>query len=74
MAPDVRIDAMTNTILILAGGISILLSGFLFYIVAPGEGKPPSALTSTEFRASSVGVLMLMLLIAGVVMLLKGVL
>jgi hypothetical protein len=64
----------TSQILIVAGVICLSIGGFIFYKLAPKEGQPPSAWTSTDFRGTTVAMGVLVLMMAGVGMLMKGIL
>lgn len=61
------------TTLLIAGIICVALSGFMVYKLPPREGKPPSAWTSTELRAMSSAMLMLVLFFAGGIMVAKAI-
>lgn len=63
----------TGPMLILAGVACLLLGGFTIYKTMPREGKPPSAWTSTEARATGMAMLVLVFLLAGITLLLKGI-
>ena len=56
-----------------AGLVCLTTCGFLFYKLMPQEGKPQSAWTGTDVRGTSAAMVLLVLLVAGVGMLLKGV-
>jgi hypothetical protein len=60
-------------ILIIAGAACLAACGFLFYKLMPQEGKPPSEWTGTDVKGTTAAMVLLMLLVAGVGMLLKGV-
>lgn len=62
-----------NVILIVAGIACLVLSGLAMYKLSPREGKPPSALMSTESRSTAVAMSVFILFIAGGVMLAKGI-
>lgn len=64
---------VTSTVLIAAGLVCLAACGFLFYKLMPQEGKPQSAWTGTDVRGTSAAMVLLVLLVAGVGMLLKGV-
>ncbi len=64
---------VTSTILIAAGLVCLTACGFLFYKLMPQEGKPPSPWTGTDVLGTSAAMVLLVLLVAGVGMLLKGV-
>jgi hypothetical protein len=68
------LTTMTRMILAMFGVLSLLLCGFTLYKTMPRDGQPPSAWTRTETRAVSVAMLVLVLLLGGITMLLKGVL
>lgn len=63
-----------NAILVISGALCMFLSGFTFYKTVPREGKPDSTWTNTELRATSVAMLILILLFTGASLVLKGVL
>jgi hypothetical protein len=63
----------TSAMLILGGVVCLALGGFTIYKTMPREGKPPTAWTSTETRATGMAMLVLVFLLAGVTMLLKGI-
>jgi hypothetical protein len=67
-APTIR-----RMILILAGSACLGACGFLFYKLMPQEGKPPSAWTGTDTKGTTAAMVLLVLLVAGVGMLLKGI-
>jgi hypothetical protein len=63
----------TSVILILAGLACLALCGVMFWKLMPQEGKPPSPLVGTDTRGTMVAMAMMVLLLAGVGMVLKGV-
>jgi hypothetical protein len=63
----------TNTILVISGIVCVGVSGLAMYMAIPREGKPPSAWTKTELRASSLALCVIILLLAGVTMIVKGI-
>jgi hypothetical protein len=60
-------------ILILSGIVCLALCGVAFYKLMPQEGKPPSKWTGTDTRGTVVAMALLVLLIGGVGLLLKGI-
>jgi hypothetical protein len=65
---------MERMILALPGTLCLFLGGFTLYKTIPRDGRPPSSLTRTETRAVSLAMLVLILMLGGLTMLLKGVL
>ncbi|MGQ0547328.1 MAG: hypothetical protein ACT4P3_18675 [Betaproteobacteria bacterium] len=63
----------TSAILIVGGLACLALAGFMFYKLMPQEGKPQSALTGTDMRGTIVAMVLLVLLLAGLGMLAKGI-
>jgi hypothetical protein len=63
----------TSVILVVSGGICLSLTGLIVYSLLPRDGRPPSPWTSTDFRATSVAMLLLILLLAGASLLAKGI-
>jgi hypothetical protein len=63
----------TSAILILSGVACLALAGFMFYKLMPQEGKPDSALTGTDTRGTATALGLLVLLLAGIGMLVKGI-
>jgi hypothetical protein len=68
-----RGDAM-NLVLVFAGILCVLLGSGLFYKTVPREGKPESAWTKTEGRVITTVMSVLILVLGGIVMFLKGIL
>ena len=64
----------TSVILIIAGAVCLSICGFMFYKLTPQEGKPPSPWTGTDTSGTAVALGLMALLLAGVGMLLKGLL
>ena len=62
----------TSTIQVISGSICLVLVGLMIYQAKPREGKPTSAWTKTDFRATSAALLLMALLLAGVTLLIKG--
>ena len=78
MPPALRIAAggmamATHAILIISGVICLFLCGLLFYKLAPRDGEPPSAWTSTDTRGTAAALGLLVLLLAGISLVLKGI-
>ena len=59
-------------VLILSGVACLAVCGMMFYKLMPQEGKPPSKWTGTDTRGTVAAMVLLVLLIAGIGMLLKG--
>jgi hypothetical protein len=68
------LTTMDRMILALSGTLCLVLGGFTLYKTIPREGRPPTALTRTETRAVSLAMLVLVLMLGGITMLLKGIL
>jgi hypothetical protein len=62
-----------TTILLVAGMICVVISGYMVYKLPPREGKPPSAWTRTETRAMGSAMLVLILFFAGAIMVAKAI-
>lgn len=60
-------------ILILSGVGCLAVCGLMFYKLMPQEGKPPSKWTGTDTRGTVVAMVLLVMLISGVGLLLKGI-
>lgn len=58
--------------LIVSGVAFLALSLFAFRQVLPEDGKPPSFWTSTELRSSITAMTLLVMMIAGVGLIIKG--
>jgi hypothetical protein len=63
----------TNVVALLAGVACLVVSGFVLRKAMPRDGRT-SALVSTELRANAVAIGLLVLMIAGVGLIAKGVL
>lgn len=63
----------TSIILIVSGIMFLSLAALMMYKLPPREGRPPSPWTATEFRATSAAILWVILLLAGVGLLAKGI-
>ena len=63
----------TSATLTIAGILCLLLSGVAMYRLTPRDGKPPSWWTSTDMRATTVTMALLVLMLAGVGMLAKAI-
>ena len=63
----------THAILIVSGIICLLLCGLIFYKLAPRDGEPQSAWTSTDTRGTAVALGLLILLLAGISLVVKGI-
>lgn len=59
-------------LLIVIGVACLAVCGVMFYKLMPQEGKPPSKWTGTDTRGTVAAMFLLVLLIAGIGMLLKG--
>jgi len=64
----------TNAVLILSGLACVVLSGLAVRYLMPREGRPSSAWTSTEARATTVVLMLMTLFVIGAGMVLKGIL
>jgi hypothetical protein len=63
----------TSGILIISGVFCLGLCGFLLYKLAPQEGRPRSAWTNTDFRGTSAAMGLLILMITGISLVVKGI-
>jgi hypothetical protein len=63
----------TSAVLIISGVLCLFLVGFAFYKLRPQEGHAPSAWVSSDFRGSVVAMGLLVLVIIGVSLLIKGI-
>jgi hypothetical protein len=63
----------TSAMLIISGGLCLLLVVFAFYKLKPQDGEPRSAWVSSDFRGSAVAMGLLVLVIVGVSLLIKGI-
>jgi hypothetical protein len=63
-----------STLFVIAGAGCLALSIFALYGLAPRDGQPLSAWTRTEMRAMGSAILIMLMLAAGGVMLVKGLL
>jgi hypothetical protein len=66
------LTTMASMILALSGTLCLFLGGFTFYKALPRDGRPPPALTRTDTRAMSLAILVLVLMLGGGMMLVKG--
>jgi hypothetical protein len=65
---------MSTSVILIIGGLACLsLCGLMFYKLMPQEGKPESAWTGSDTRGTAVAMLLLVLLLAGLGMLVKGI-
>ena len=62
-----------KAILILSGFACLALFGLAVYTLMPREGKPASALTSTETRSTVVTLALLVFFVFGIGLFVKGV-
>lgn len=62
----------TGLFSILIGTACLVLSVWAIRALVPKEGRPPSAWTSTEMRATAVAIALLVLMVAGVGLLIGG--
>jgi hypothetical protein len=62
-----------NAMLVLAGAACVILGGFMLRLALPREGRPDSVWTRTETRAMSTTILVLVLILVGGTMLMKGI-
>jgi hypothetical protein len=62
-----------NVVLVLSGLICLGVAGFMIYRFIPQEGRAPSALTKTDFRATTFAMCLFVLLITGVGLVAKGI-
>ena len=65
--------AASTALYILSGIACLSLSAFAMYSLAPREGKPPSAWTSSETRSTTVTLVLLVLVVFGIGLLAKGI-
>ena len=56
----------------ISGAACLFLAFFLFYTTVPREGKPPSAWTRTDTRATATAMLVLLLFFTGATLLAKS--
>jgi hypothetical protein len=57
---------LSTGLLKMAGGVAcILFSWWVIGRLSPREGKPPSAWTSTDLRASALAMVLVVLIVAG---------
>jgi hypothetical protein len=69
-----RLSMSTSVILIVSGLACLGLCGVMFWKLMPQEGKTPSALVGTDTRGTVVAMALMVLLLIGVGMVLKGIL
>jgi hypothetical protein len=62
----------TSILQMVIGAACLVLSVWTIRALVPKEGKPPSAWTSTEMRATAVAIAVLVLMVAGVGLLIGG--
>lgn len=60
-------------VLVILGVACLAVCGLMFYKLMPQEGKPPSKWTGTDTRGTVAAMFLLVMLLAGVGLLLKGV-
>lgn len=60
-------------VLVILGVACLAVCGLMFYKLMPQEGKPPSKWTGTDTRGTVAAMVLLVMLLAGVGLLLKGV-
>ena len=59
--------------LIVTGLLCLTLCGFLLYKLMPQDGQPPSPWTDTDTRGTAVALGLLVLMLAGISMVVKGI-
>ena len=64
---------LTSTTLIVSGLVCLVAWGFILRKLMPQEGKPPSAWVGTDARGTSVAIGLIVMLLAGLGMLVKGI-
>lgn len=62
----------TGIFQIIAGAACLVLSVWAIRALVPKEGRPPSAWTSTEMRATAVAIALLVMMVGGVGLLIGG--
>ena len=62
----------TSAVLIVSGLVCVVLAGLAVRYLIPREGRPTSAWTSTEARATTVVLVLMTLFVIGAGMVLKG--
>lgn len=62
----------TSVLKIVTGAACLALAVVAIRRLMPRQGRPPSAWTSTEMRASAVAIALLVLMVAGVGLLIGG--
>lgn len=63
----------SSFVLLLSGVICLGAAGFMIYRFMPQEGRPPSAWTKTDFRATSFAMGLFVLLLTGLGLVAKGI-
>lgn len=63
----------TKSLFILSGLACLTLFGFAVFALVPREGKPQSALTSTETRSTVMTLALLVFFVFGIGLFVKGV-
>ncbi|HZM37227.1 MAG TPA: hypothetical protein VFC18_22405 [Burkholderiales bacterium] len=64
----------TSVLLVVAGLACLAMCGLMFWKLMPQEGKEPSPWVGTDTRGTVVAMSLLMFLLAGVGLVLKGIL
>ena len=59
--------------LIVSGLLCLVLVAFAFYKLKPHDGEPPSVWVSSDFRGSAVAMGLLVLVLVGISLLIKGI-
>ena len=62
----------TAIILVLSGLVCLIATGLAMYKVMPRDGQPPSAWAGTDTRGTAVALGLLVLLLTGVSLVIKG--
>ena len=63
----------TSAILIISGVLCLLLVAFAFHKLKPQDGQPTSVWVSSDLRGSAVAMVLLVLVLLGVSLLIKGI-
>jgi hypothetical protein len=63
----------TSAVLVISGLLCLVVVGFAFHKLKPQDGEAPSVWVSSDFRGSAVAMVLLVLVLVGISLLIKGI-